>query len=219
MSTSPIRILIADDHPIFRIGIETLFRACGEIDVIGEATTGGEAIAQAAELRPDVVVMDLEIPEIDGVEATRRILEQRPQTAILLMTDSGTESKIVTAVRAGALGYLDKDADRETFFAAVRKVHRGEPYLPPAITRRLLGELRPQAGPSVERLTERETEVLRLVAHGLDDLEIGEVLHIAPTTVRTHVSNLLGKLGLKNRVEATRYAVRHGLTSVEVDKG
>ncbi len=217
--TQEIRVLIADDHAIVRKGLRALLNEIEEMAIVGEAADGRQAVDLAAETRPDVVLMDIVMPHMDGIEATRQITAGRPKTRVLALTSFAADDKLFPAIKAGALGYLLKDSDPEDLVRAIRQVHRGEPSLPPNIARKVLHELgRPSSKPNTpEPLTEREVEVLRFVAQGLSNQEIADRLTIAEVTVRTHVSNILGKLHLANRVQATLYALREGLASLEND--
>lgn len=215
--TSPIRVLIVDDHAIVRKGIRALFRSLPEIDVIGEAENGWEAITEVERLQPDVVLMDLLMPEMDGIEATRRITAERPDVRILVLTSFAGEDKIFPAIKAGALGYHLKDSSPEELVQAIHQVYRGESSLHPVIARKVLQELsRPsERPPTPDPLTPREVEVLQLVAQGRSNQEIADLLVISETTVRTHVSNILNKLHLASRTQAALYALREGLASLE----
>jgi NarL family two-component system response regulator LiaR len=214
--TSPIRIIIADDHTIVRKGIRAVLRNVPDLEVVGEAATGWEAIAQVQRLQPDVVLMDLLMPELDGIEAIRRIQADQPGVRILVLTSFSSEDKIFPAIKAGALGYHLKDSGPEELVQAIREVHRGESSLHPVIARKVLQELSgpSQQPPTPDPLTPREVEVLRLVAQGRDNQEIADMLFISETTVRTHVSNILGKLHLASRTQAALYALREGLASL-----
>lgn len=211
-----IRVLIADDHVYARVGTATLLQATEEIEVVGEAADGRQAVDLARDLRPHVVVMDLIMPGMDGAEATRQILDAQPGTRVVVLTSTHIEELILDALRSGALGYTSKEAGIETLVEAIRRAHRGEPTLPVDLTRRLLRP-QPESGPSAvaEALTPRETEVLRLVARGWSNEQVGERIGVARTTVRSHLHNLLGKLGLRNRIEATLFALAEGLTTLE----
>jgi NarL family two-component system response regulator LiaR len=209
-----ISVLIVDDHFIVRKGLLALLSESADIEVAGEAADGREAVTRAAELRPDVVLMDLMMPVLDGVAAIRTILEAQPEARILALTSAAGSEKVQEAVRAGALGYLSKSADRSELLAALHKVNRGEPWLPPSLTRRLLQQWSQPAMP-LETLTEREAELLRLVAKGMANLAIGDRLHISEATVRTHLTHIFSKLGAANRVEATLFALRDGWTTLE----
>jgi len=217
MSKSPIRVLITDDHSIVRKGIRALLATESDIEVVGEAGDGAEAAAQAQALRPDVILMDLMMPKMDGIEATRQILAQQPGMRILVLTSFAADDKVFPAIKAGALGYLLKDTGPEELVRAIHQVHRGEPTLEPSIARKVLGELShpPQEPLTADPLTERELEVLRLVAQGKSNKEIAEQLVIADMTVRAHVSNILSKLHLASRTQAALFALRKGLASLE----
>jgi NarL family two-component system response regulator LiaR len=212
----PIRLLIADDHHIVRKGIKVLLATEKDMQVVGEAENGAEAVEKAAALEPDVILMDIVMPEMDGIEATRKITAARPESRILVLTSFAADDKVFPAVKAGALGYLLKDSTPEQLLEAIRQVHRGEPSLEPAIARKVLQELsRPAGKPTSEPLTEREMEVLRLIAQGMSNKEIASKIFVAEWTVRSHVSNILGKLHLASRTQAALYALRAGLASLD----
>jgi NarL family two-component system response regulator LiaR len=215
--TSPIRVLIADDHAILRKGIDALLSTEPDIEVVGEAADGLETVAQAAALCPDVILMDLVMPEMDGIEATRRIKAEQPDVRILVLTSFAADDKVFPAIKAGALGYILKDSGPLELVQAIREVHEGQPSLEPSIALKMLQELShpPQRPPTPEPLSERELEVLRLLAQGKSNREIADQLFIAELTVRTHVSNILGKLHLANRTQAALYALKEGLASLE----
>ena len=221
MTQPPIRILIVDDHGIVRKGTRALLERIPDFAVVGEAGNGKEAVAQAKELQPDVILMDLMMPEMDGIEAIGLITATQPNSRILALTSFAADDKVLPAIKAGALGYMLKDADPEDLIQAIRQVHRGEPSLHPSIARKVLQELgRPQTAPpspGPDPLTERELEVLQLVAQGLTNQQMAEQLTVAEVTIRTHISNILSKLHLANRVQATLYALREGLTTLEND--
>ncbi|MBV7337461.1 response regulator transcription factor [Chloroflexi bacterium TSY] len=215
-----IRLLIVDDHAIVRRGMKALLTEIDGIVVVGEADDGAEAMTQATALEPDVILMDLVMPEVDGIEAIRQISASHPDIAILALTSFASDDKVFPAIKAGALGYMLKNADLEELVAAIRQVHNGEPSLHPNIARKVLRELRqPQneRAPAPEQLTPRELDVLQLIAKGMSNQEIADHLVVAEPTVRTHVSRILDKLHLANRVQATLYAMREGLTSLDVD--
>jgi NarL family two-component system response regulator LiaR len=217
MSQSPIRVLITDDHSIVRKGIRALLATEPDIEVVGEAGDGAEAATQAQALRPDVILMDLVMPKVDGIEATRRILGQQPGMRILVLTSFAADDKVFPAIKAGALGYLLKDSGPDELVQAIHQVYRGEPSLEPSIARKVLLELSqpPKTPLTAEPLTEREVDVLRLVAQGRSNRDIAEELVITEMTVRTHVSNILGKLHLASRTQAAVYALREGLASLD----
>jgi NarL family two-component system response regulator LiaR len=218
MTQPVIRVLIADDQAIVRKGTMALLAQVDGITVVGEAANGQEAIEQAATLRPDVVLMDLAMPKLDGIEAIRQIRASQPAVCILALTGFATDEKVFPAIKAGALGYMLKDAEPEELVAAIHQVFRGEPSLHPSIARKVLREIR-QAPPHVQTtpdpLTARELEVLSLVAKGLDNGAIASHLTVTEVTVRTHISHILDKLHLANRVQATLYALRTGLSALE----
>ncbi|HCB49927.1 MAG TPA: DNA-binding response regulator [Chloroflexi bacterium] len=212
-----IQVLIVDDHTIVRKGTRALLAEVEDIQVVGEAADGREAVDQADTLRPDVILMDLVMPVMDGIEATRQITGNQPETRILALTSFAADDKVFPAIKAGALGYLLKHADPEELVDAIRKVYRGEPSLHPSIARKVLQEMRRPTikTPTPDPLTEREIEVLHLVAKGLSNQEIAGQLSIAEVTVRTHVSNILSKLHLANRVQAALYALREGFAELD----
>ena len=211
-----IRLLIADDHGIVRKGIKALLATEKDMQVVGEAENGAQAVEKAAALKPDVVLMDLVMPEMDGIEATRRITAEQPGTRILVLTSFAADDKVFPAVKAGALGYLLKDSTPEQLLEAIRQVHRGEPSLEPSIARKVLQELSHpgQGRQTTEPLTERELEVLRLIAQGMSNKDIAAKIFVAEWTVRSHVSNILGKLHLASRTQAALYALRSGIASL-----
>jgi two-component system, NarL family, response regulator LiaR len=215
--TQSIKVLIVDDHAIVRKGIRALLTTEPNIQVLGEAKDGREAITEVERLRPDVILMDLVMPEMDGIEAIRQITSRQPGSRILVLTSFATDEKVFPAIKAGALGYLLKDSNPEELVQAIHQVHRGESSLHPTIARKLLQELArpPQRPPTSEPLTDREMSVLRLIAHGLSNQEIADQLTISEATVRTHVSNILGKLHLASRTQAALYALREGLASLD----
>jgi NarL family two-component system response regulator LiaR len=211
-----IRVLVADDHAIVRKGICALLATEPLIEVVGEAHDGLDAISAASRLDPDVILMDLVMPVMDGLEAIRRLTSSQPDARILVLTSFHGDDKLFPAIKAGALGYLLKDSRPEELVEAIRQVHRGESSLHPSIARRLLRELSTPAsrGADTESLTEREVEVLRLVAQGHSNRQISDCLTISEATVRTHVSNILAKLDLSSRTQAALYALREGLASL-----
>jgi two-component system, NarL family, response regulator LiaR len=215
--SNTIRILLTDDHVVVRRGTQALLSTEPEIQVVGEAKNGEEAVAKAEELRPDVILMDLEMPVMDGIEAIRRITASQKDARILVLTSFATDDKVFPAIKAGALGYLLKDSSPDELVRAIRQVYRGESSLHPTIARKLLQEMsRPsQKPPTDDPLTEREFEVLKLVAQGNSNQDIADELIISEATVRTHVSNILSKLHLASRTQAALYALKEGLASLD----
>jgi NarL family two-component system response regulator LiaR len=216
-SESRVRVLIVDDHAIVRKGIRALLSEADGFEVVGEADNGQEAVLRAEESSPDVILMDLVMPGMDGIEATRRIMSAQPKTRILVLTSFSADNKVFPVIKAGAAGYLLKEASPEELVLAIRQVHRGEPSLHPTIARKVLQEIaRPaELQPAPEALTHREMTVLRLIAQGLGNQEIADRLGISEPTVRAHVSHILGKLHLASRTQAALYAVREGLTDAD----
>lgn len=218
MKTLPIRVLLTDDHAIVRKGVRALLATERDIQVVGEACDGEEAVAQAEALRPDVILMDLVMPKLDGIEAISQVMAKLPGTRILVLTSFAADEKVFPAIKAGALGYLLKDSGPEELVGAIRQVHRGEPSLEQSIARKVLLELShppTQKSLTVDPLTERELDILRLVAQGCSNKEIALKLSLSELTVRTHVSNILGKLHLASRTQAALYALQKGITSLQ----
>jgi NarL family two-component system response regulator LiaR len=211
-----IKVYITDDHHIVRRGIKQLLSTEPGIEVVGEGTNGREAIAAMDQLKPDIVLMDLVMPVMDGIEATRQIKAGHPSIQILVLTSFATDDKIFPAIKAGALGYLIKDTGPDELVRAIRQVHQGQPTLHPSIAQKLLKELSltSQQPPSPDPLTVREVEVLKLIARGLSNQEIAETLVVSVATVYTHVSKILDKLHLASRTQAALYALREGLASL-----
>ena len=211
-----LRILVAEDHPLFRKGMIALLRSVPEVEVVGEAKTGEEAVVRAAQLQPDVVLMDLQMPELNGIEATRRILQESPNIRILVVTLFEDEDSVFMALRAGARGYVLKDADEEEMVLAVRAVGRGEAIFSPAIATRVLaffaasppGGALPQAFPT---LTDREREILHLIAQGHSNPSIASQLSLSTKTVSNYVSNIFTKLQVADRAQAIIRAREAGL--------
>jgi NarL family two-component system response regulator LiaR len=214
--TDQIRVLIVDDHSIVRKGIRALLATEPDLQVVGEAGDGAEAIRQVQAFQPDVVLMDLAMPRMDGIEATRQITTRQPGTRVLVLT-SFAEEKVFPAIQAGALGYLLKDSSPEELVQAICQVHRGEPWLEPSFARKVLTEISgpPKKPFTVDPLTEREMGILRLIAQGCSNREIAEELVIAEMTVRSHVSSILGKLHVASRTQAALYALKEGLASLD----
>ncbi|MER5222241.1 response regulator transcription factor [Streptomyces flaveus] len=218
MTSGTIRVLIADDQQMVRQGFSVLLNTQPDIDVVGQAVDGLDAVAQVAELLPDVVLMDIRMPELGGIEATRRITCETPQIRVLVLTTFDLDEYVYDALRAGASGFLLKDASADKLAEAVRVVAAGDALLAPGITRRLIAQFSRLDGapraPLKERvgeLTERETEVLALIAQGLSNAEIAERLVVAEQTVKTHVGRILVKLGLRDRTQAAVFAYESGL--------
>jgi DNA-binding NarL/FixJ family response regulator len=209
-----LRVVIADDQPMMRAGFKAVLEASGDIQVVAEAATGEEAVQAATAHDPDVVLMDIRMPDMDGIEATRRLPRQR----VLILTTFGLDEYIISALRAGASGFLLKDAPTHEVLAAVRAVAAGDAVLSAPITRQLLDQVArrlpaavSQSSAELDTLTEREQQVLRMLASGLSNAEIAQALVISDATVKSHVSRLLGKLGLRDRVQAVIYAYETGL--------
>lgn len=212
-----IRIFIADDHAIVRKGVRSLLSLEEDMEVVGEATNGREAVRGVGELNPDVILMDLLMPELDGIQAIQQIIAKQPSAKVLVLTSFDTDDKIFPAIKMGALGYLLKDSDPSELATAIRQVNAGQCSLHPVIARKVLQELNlsPKQPTSAQSLTEREVEVLRMVARGKSNRQIAEELFISPGTVRTHLSSILGKLHLASRTQATLYALKEGLAFLE----
>lgn len=217
MSDQLIRVLVVDDHPIVIGGTRAFFDQVEDIQVIGEAQNGAMAVDVFKQLKPDVTLMDLVMPEMDGIEAIRLITEDEPEAKILVLTSFITDDKVFPAIKAGAMGFLLKDSEPQDLIDAIRNVNKGQPTLHPNIARKILRELggKSEETPIPDPLTDRETEVLQLLSKGFENQEIAEQLFIAEVTVRTHVSRILRKLQLANRVQATLYALKQGLTSLD----
>jgi DNA-binding NarL/FixJ family response regulator len=210
-----LRILVAEDHPLFRKGVISLLSSVPDFEVVGEASTGEEAVARAAQLQPDVVLMDLQMPEVNGIEATRRILQESPSVRILVVTLFEDDDSVFMALRAGARGYILKDADEEEMVLAIRAVARGEAIFSPTIATRLLAYFaapkpvaQPQAFPT---LTDREREILNLIAQGHPNPSIAKQLHLSTKTIGNYVSNIFTKLQVADRAQAIIRAREAGL--------
>lgn len=215
--SNQIRVLIADDHAIVRKGLIALLATEPGIEVVGEAQDGRQAIAQAESLQPDVILMDLVMPEVDGITAIQHVTAHETDMRILVLTSFASDDKVFRAIKAGALGYLLKDSGPDELVAAIEQVHRGEASLHPVVARKLLQELSQPSPQTAGRtpLTEREVDVLRLLAQGQSNRQIASDLMIKEATVRTHVSNILSKLHLASRTQAALYALREGLASLD----
>ena len=213
MAEGLVRVLVVDDHPMWRSGVRADLERSGMAEVVGEAADGGEAIDAAREVMPDVILMDLQLPQVSGVDATRAIIEESPHTRILVLSASAEEADVLEAVKAGASGYLLKSSSAADIVDAVIKVRTGEPVFTPSLAGLVLSEFRRIAtsDPIEPELTGRENEVLKLVAKGYTYKEIGEKLFISTKTVQNHVQNILTKLQLKKRYELMRFAIQKGL--------
>jgi DNA-binding NarL/FixJ family response regulator len=211
---SSLRVLLVDDHDLFRRGLRTLLEGEG-VDVVGEADTGDDALAKVGVLAPDVVVMDLNMPGISGAEATARMVMTAPSTRVLVLSASDQDADVMEAIMAGACGYLLKDSSINELIAGIRAAANGESLISPAIASKVLQRIR-EARPAaqeepVAQLSEREMQVLKLVANGNDNAQIAAELHISPKTVKNHISNILMKLQIENRIQAAVFAVRSGI--------
>lgn len=209
----PIRVLLADDHRVVRRGLRGFFELLDDIEVVGEAEDGRQAVELVEALGPDVVLMDLLMPVMDGIVATAEIKARFPETEVVALTSFIEEDRVTAALEAGATGYLLKDADADDVAIAIRRAHAGEVHLDPQVARLLAQRMRARKEPEpVEPLTEREKDVMRLLGQGLSNKEIGAQLFITERTARTYVSNILGKLGLASRTQAALWAVEHKLS-------
>jgi DNA-binding NarL/FixJ family response regulator len=209
-----LKVLLADDHAIVRQGLRFYLNMQPDIEVVGEAANGREAVEQAKRLQPDVVLMDLIMPVMNGIESTTELRALVPDVKVLVLTTFADKDHVLNAIKAGANGYLLKDAEPDRIAAAIRDAHRGVPQLDPAVAGQLMSHIVAPAAPaaaSSERLTARELEVLRLIAQGLSNKEIAAACGIAEKTVKTHVSSLLSKLGLADRTQAALFAVKNGI--------
>jgi len=212
----PIRVLVVDDHAIIRKGMKAVLDLISDITLVGEAENGKQAVQMDLELQPDVILMDLMMPEMDGITCIREIKSRRPQARILVLTNFAGEELIFPAIKAGAMGYHLKDSSPEALVDAIRQVFHGESSLHPLIAKKVLDEFHASSEKqlSTEPLTPRELEVLRLIAQGFENQDIAGKLVVSEATVRTHVSNIMGKLHLASRTQAALYALREGLASL-----
>jgi DNA-binding NarL/FixJ family response regulator len=213
-----IRVLLADDQALVRAGFRLILDAEADIEVVGEASDGEEALEQALELRPDVVLMDIRMPKLNGIDATKLLLADSTGVRVLMLTTFDLDEYVVDAFRAGASGFLLKTAPRHQLVAGIRTVHEGDALLAPTSTRRLIEEFAraPAAAPMLDLLTGRELDVLRLLARGLTNAEIAAELVVEPSTVKSHVASLLSKLDLRDRVQAVVFAYENGLVRAGV---
>jgi DNA-binding NarL/FixJ family response regulator len=207
-----VRVLVADDHPMVRSGLRQMLDSADDIDVVGEADTGSEAVRATGRLEPDVVLMDLRMPDLDGVAATAEIRRRYPDVHVLVVTTYDTDADIYAAIDAGAIGYLLKDARREELYAAVRAAARGETTLAPRVASRVLDQVR---GADPTALTRRELDVLQLVAAGHRNRDIAHDLHIGEATVKSHLLHLYGKLGVDDRTHAVTVAIERGILRID----
>ena len=213
-----ISILVADDHPIVREGLRTFLELQEDMQVVGEAVDGEDAVAKTLELLPDIVLMDLAMPGVDGIEATRRIKSASPATKVIALTSFTDDDMVFPAVKAGASGYLLKDMDPKDLADAIRTVSNGEALLHPSVAAKLMKEMADGGSESIEHtLTNREVEVLQAIARGMSNKEIANDLVLSEKTVKTHVSNILQKLHLADRTQAALYAVKEGLVDLNED--
>ena len=208
-----IRVLVIDNHPVWRSGVRNDLENSGLAEIVGEAQDGGEAIEMAREVMPEVVLMDLQLPNVSGVDATRQIIEESPHVKVLVLSASGEEADVLEAVKAGASGYLLKSSSSVDLVDAIQRVRGGEPVFTPSLAGLVLSEFRRVASgnPAEPQLTPRENEVLKFVAKGYTYKEIGERLFVSTKTVQNHVQNILTKLQMKKRYELMRYAIQKGL--------
>jgi len=212
---------LVDDHPVVRKGIAAMLETVNDMEVAGEAGDGLQAVDMAVQLKPDVILMDLVMPRMDGVEAIRQILARDPNARILVLTSFASDDKVLASINAGATGYLLKDSDPDDLVRAIQQVHRGESSLHPAVARILLNELNKPAQhetKQVDELTDRELEVLSFIAKGLSNQEIAEKLVISRATVHSHVSKILAKLNLDSRTQAALFAIKEGYVIVDPQK-
>ena len=213
-----MRVLVVDDHDLFRAGLSSLLSAESGIEVVAQASGGRMAVRLAAELAPDIILMDVRMPDLSGPDATRQILAQQPDVRILALTVSTNDRDVAEVLEAGAVGFLAKDTAIDSLVTAIRAAASGAAWLSPRAAEVVLGRIRSAAprdevaDSGLSQLSERELEVLRLIANGLENAEIAEALDISPRTAKNHVSNILAKLGLPSRVQAAVYAVRQGVT-------
>lgn len=215
-SPPPLRVLIADDHLVVREGLRAILGTAPDLTLVGEATDGAEAVQLVGELSPDVVLMDLRMPGVDGIEAIRQITARYPEVEIVILTTYDDDQHIVRGLRAGARGYLLKDAGRKVLFEAIRAAARGESLLPSAVVEKVVARLAEPKPVAAARLSEREQEVLALLAQGAANKEIAVRLHITERTVKAHVTGIFNKLGVNSRAEAVAVALRSGLLPAEL---
>jgi DNA-binding NarL/FixJ family response regulator len=216
MDMEKIKLLLVDDHAVMRDGIRALLSLHNDIEIVGEAATGQEAVLKAGELAPDVIIMDIAMPGMDGLEATRRIIKQNPKVRLLILTQHDDKEYILSAIKAGCSGYLPKRALGSELVSAIRSVYRGDSFLYPSVATALITDYRNQApsGDSYDQLTPREREILKLIAEGHTSREIAGMLFISLKTVMGHRTKMMDKLGIHNRTELIKYAMRKGVLSL-----
>lgn len=211
-----IKVLLVDDHKVVRQGLKLFLATQPDINVVGEADNGMAALSAVAQYQPDVVLMDLLMPQMDGIAATQQIKGKYPDVEVIVLTSFTEDHQITAVIKAGAIGYLLKDVEPTELASAIRAAQRGEVHLHPEVARRLMQSIGPKDTPvHAEPLTEREIEVLRALARGESNKQIADTLVVSEKTVKAHVSNILGKLGLQSRTQAVLYALRHGMVSLE----
>jgi DNA-binding NarL/FixJ family response regulator len=209
---SKIRLMIVDDHPVVRDGLRGMLENQPDFEVVGEASNGEEAVQMASSFNPEVMLMDLRMPVMDGVTALREIKVSNPTVQVLVLTTYDSDADILPAIEAGAMGYLLKDTSREDLYSAIRATARGESVLSPGVAARLIGQMR---APAEEKLSSREVEVLQLVADGASNREIANRLHISQATVKSHLIHIFDKLGVSDRTAAVTVALRRGILSLD----
>jgi DNA-binding NarL/FixJ family response regulator len=222
-ATDRIRVMLVDDHALMRKGVASLLASCPDIEVVGEAENGAEAVTRVADLMPDLILMDIQMPEMDGLEATRRIKAEHPYLKIVMLTVSEEDRVLFDAIKAGAQGYLLKKMEPDEFLAMVRGISRGEAPISRTMASKILGEFSrrlkgPQPEDPMAKLTPREREVLQLLTQGNTNKEIGNTLGVSENTVKNHLKNILAKLHLQNRVQAVAFALREGIVPEDVRK-
>jgi two-component system, NarL family, response regulator LiaR len=211
-----IKVILVDDHNVVRQGLKLFLATQPDIEVVGEADNGQAAVSLVAQQQPDIVLMDLLMPQLDGIAATQQIKSRYPDVEVIALTSFVEDQQVAAVIKAGAIGYLLKDVQPAELATAIRAAQRGEVHLHPQAARRLMQAIGPRDQPSVaEPLTEREIEVLKALARGESNKQIADTLIVSEKTVKAHVSNILGKLGLQSRTQAVLYALRHGMVSIE----
>jgi len=213
---SKIKVLIVDDHALLREGIRSLLASHDDIEIVGEATNGSEALEKVREVAPDVILMDIAMPIMDGLEATRRIRKQNPNVRIIILTQYDRKDYVLSSIKSGASGFIPKNVIISELVSAIRTAHSGDAFLHPSVAKMVIEDYLRQVEPSpYDRLTDREREVLKLVAEGLTNQEIANLLSVSVKTVLGHRTSLMEKLGIHNRTELIKYAIRKGLITVD----